>query len=188
MPHVMHPPCAGASLLPGLLTAVVPHSRRSASDAIDAARALMRQRLLRAIEADPGATPSRLVQRLGLGWSTLYFHLEALEASGLVRRVRHGRHCFVFPEGIAGDLDRSAERAALEGEKVRLLAAEILRNPGHGIASLAAATGVAPRVVYHHVRRLRRQGLVTSSREHRYADLAPSERLRELLRDEEGAA
>lgn len=189
LPHVSASSAPhGPRVLPGLLASLVPPPRRTPRDGVEAERALVRDRILRALEADPGVTPSRLVLRLAMGWSTLYFHLDALEAAGLLRRVRHGRHCFLFPEGIAGDLERSLQRTALEGERARLLAEEIVRAPGHDIASLAAAVGVSPRVVYHHVRRMRLEGLVASSREHRYCDLAPTPRLRELLRDGEAGA
>lgn len=183
--HVQVGPFPGLPVMPGLLAALA--TRRPKEDR-EAERAALRERILRAIEREPGASPTRLVEELGIGWSTLYHHVNALEAQGRVRASSAGRHTFLYPAGMAGDPRLSVQRSVLAGGRARLVAAEAARVPGHDVGSLAEALGISPRVVYHHVRRLVEAGLLTSSMPRRYRDLAPTEPLRALLRQEGGSA
>lgn len=150
----------------------------------DAARLALRERILRAIDRDPGASPTALVAKLDVGWSTFYNQLKRLEAEGRVRTHSHGRRTFVYPAGMVGDLDHSVQRSLLVGGRAHAVASEIARTPGHTVASLATALDISPRVVYHHVRRLTAAGLVLSSLTRGYRDLRATERLVTLLRQE----
>jgi predicted transcriptional regulator len=172
-------------VLPGLLASLA--TRRPQADR-EAARAALRERILGAIEREPGASPTRLVADLGIGWSTLYHHVNALEAQGRIRAASAGRHTFLYPAGMAGDPRLSVQRSVLSGGRARLVAAEAARTPGHDVGSLAEALDISPRVVYHHVRRLVEAGLLRSSMARRYRDLAPTEPLLALLRQEGAGA
>lgn len=157
----------------------------SARRADDAARAALRQRILHLVEREPGASPSELVRRLGIGWSSLYRHVRALREAGLVRVVESGRHTFLYPRDADGDERHAAQRAVILAGRARLVAAEAAARPGQDVASLAKALAISPRVVYHHVKRLVAVGLLESSAAHRYRDLAPTPRLLDLLREVE---
>lgn len=186
MPHVLARRHDADAPRVGLLHALLAYlvaSRRSREER-DAARAALREQLVRAVEREPGASPTRIVDALGIGWSTYYLHLARLKAEGRVQVVSHGRRTFLYPAGVVGDVDRSLHRSLLVGDRARALAAELVRAPGHDIASLARAVGISPRVVYHHVRRLTAAGLVHSSLTRGYRDLRASERLASLLREE----
>jgi DNA-binding transcriptional ArsR family regulator len=170
-------------VLPGILASLA--SRRPQEDR-EAARAALRARILAAIERAPGASPTRIVEDLGIGWSTLYHHVKALEAQGVVRSASAGRHTFLYPAGMASDPRLSVQRSVLFGGRARLVGEEAARAPGHDVSSLAAALDISPRVVYHHVRRLVEAGLLRSSMARRYRDLAATEHLLALLRQEGG--
>lgn len=149
----------------------------------EAARAELRRRILHRVEQEPGTSPSELVRRLGIGWSSLYRHVRTLREQGLVRTVASGRHTFLYPRDAQGDEKHAAQRAVILAGRARLVAAEAAARPGQDVAQLAAALGISPRVVYHHVKRLVAVGLLESSAPRRYRDLAPSPRLRDLLRE-----
>ena len=168
----------GLRLLPAFMAALA--SRRPQEER-ELARAAIRERILQTVEREPGASPTRIVDALGIGWSTLYYHVKALEAAGRVRIVSAGRHTFLYPPGMVGDLKRSVQRSVLLGGRARLVAEEAARTPGHDVGSLAETLQVSPRVVYHHVRRLVEAGLLRSSMPRRYRDLAPTEPLLALL-------
>lgn len=175
------PVAARLQVLPAFLASL---ATRRPQEEREAARAAVRDRILRAIERDPGASPTTIVQALDIGWSTLYHHVKTLEAQGAIRVASAGRHTFFYPAGMVGDVRLSVQRSVLLGGRARLVAEEAARAPGHDVGSLSETLGISPRVVYHHVRRLVEAGLLASSMPKRYRDLVPTQELLALLRQE----
>lgn len=181
------PQYVSLSLRPVLPAFLASLATRRPQEEREALRAAVRERILRTIEREPGASPTRIVAALDIGWSTLYHHVKALEAQGFIRVASAGRHTFFYPAGMAGDLRLSVQRSVLLGGRARLVAEEAARSPGHDVGTLSDALGISPRVVYHHVRRLVETGLLASSMKKRYRDLVPTEELLTLLRQEGGS-
>lgn len=162
----------------GCLAGRLPFLGRRADET---ARAEARARVLALVEAEPGISPSELVRRLAIGWSSLYRHVRALKEEGRIRVDASGRHAFLYPAGVQGDERLAAQRAVLLTGRARLVAQEVAARPGHDVASLAQALGISPRVIYHHVRRLVAAELLSSRAPNRYLDLAPTPSLALLL-------
>lgn len=143
-----------------------------------ASRSAVRTRILGTIQAQPGMTLSDLVTLLGLGWGSVYLHLQALEKEGAVTVQHAGRRRILF----AGDAHSPPEAALLRGRSARVVAEAVLERPGVDVLGICDATGLSPRAVYYHVRRLAMAGLVESQARTRHAALQPTEGLRGLLR------
>lgn len=131
----------------------------------------------------PGRPLGELKEALGVGWGTLYYHVNLLERAGLVRTVVSGRRKLVFPGVGERDPREVAGRSLLVGPTARRVARAIVERPGRSLAEVGAAAGENPRVAYYHVRRFVEAGLVSSSSRTRYAGLAPTRLLERVLRD-----
>lgn len=140
----------------------------------------IRQAILRLVQERPGISLSDLGRRLALRWGAASFHVARLEAGGLVRTVRIGRRRLVY----ALDASIAAypeEHAALHEPACRRLALAIIEHPGSSVSRLVEHTGLSPRVVYHHAKRLLDLGLIASSSPGAYRGLRASGKLFALL-------
>lgn len=143
----------------------------------------LRKRIYKAIEKSPGLPLSHLLERLDVGWSTLYRELQVLEDAGLIRSRKRGRHCLVFPadDEVASNIPLT-QTILLQGKTAREIASRIAKKPGQDMETLAEHLDLSPRVVYYHLRRLVEGKLVKSSSTTRYRDLSPTPTLNELLK------
>src|SRR5687767_12156097 len=130
-----------------------------------------RQRILDAVRAEPGVTLTDLRDRADVSWSALYAHLRHLEAEGkLHRRTVAGRR-LVFQERSDERLATAYAQMILGREATRQIARLVADGEAPDVEGIVARTGIAPRGVRHHLRRLLRAGLATSASPHRYVRL-----------------
>ena len=101
---------------------------------------------LGAIQARPGVRTTELAAALGANSGTLDHHLRALARAGLVKPLVTGKERAWFAAGAA--------IAAPRTDAQRRIIDSVTRNPGLTQRQLAAATGIAPSTVSHHVRTL----------------------------------
>lgn len=141
------------------------------------------QALLQEIRKHPGMSLSELRVRFDLGWGNLYHHINQLERRDVIRLELVGRRRLAYP---AHDPHRfkPAQDSLLRGRTARVVAEAVARTPGAGVLEISEATGVTPRAVYYHVRRLCQAGLVERASRGRYAGLRPSQSLVRLLHRE----
>ncbi|HWH08848.1 MAG TPA: hypothetical protein VNX21_06575 [Candidatus Thermoplasmatota archaeon] len=142
-----------------------------------------RERLLEVLRGSPGCPLGDLKARLGVGWGTLYYHLETLQRAGRVRTVVSGRRKLAFLGAEEKDPQEVVGRNMLVGATARGVARAIVATPGLDLQGVGEACGENPRVTYYHVRRLVEAGLVRSASPTRYAGLAPTRLLAALLRE-----
>lgn len=120
----------------------------------------VRRKAFETIQAEPGIAVNDLGALLGLSWSMLAFHLRVLSRVGLVIfRSTEGRRRIYPSPGGARRLE-SPPATLLRDEGTRAVAAEIVREPGRRLSELAAALDGSPCAAHHHLRRLRKWGLV----------------------------
>ena len=148
---------------------------------MDPAEADARDHVLRLVRAHSGVPVSKLKAMSGLGWSALYRHLAKLEEARLVRTLRSPRQVLVLAVEPGEPEEAILARAVLAKPAVAAVARAIAEG-ARDVPTLAARCGVAERVVYQHVKRLREQGLVASSHPTRHQNLAATPRLLRLLR------
>lgn len=111
-----------------------------------------RQRILQAIQAEPGSHLHALSRSTGLGMGALRHHLKVLSSARVVRLVPSGRYTCVFPtDASRADLWR-APRARSDGAKAVLRALRTEPNLSNG--ELARRTGLTESTVRYHRRRL----------------------------------
>jgi len=112
----------------------------------------VRARLVELVAAAPGQQSHVLAQRLGLTRSTVEYHLRVLTTAGLVARHGAGRAVVYAPP------DRPVG-TPLSASAMRVLAA--LADGPRTRRQLGSALGLSQATVRYHLKRLRRQGLVT---------------------------
>jgi len=142
-----------------------------------------RQRILDHVEADPGLTLGDLKARVGVGWGTLYHHVERMSEAALLRSVVVGRRHVVFPAASPRDDVEAAMCGILRGKTALRLAVALTARPRQSILDLSTSLGLSPRAVYYHVKRMVDAGLLTSSSPTRHFNLIPHPRLQVMLED-----
>lgn len=127
-----------------------------------------RQRLVLAVESEPGIHYQALLRKTGLAKGTLEHHLHVLTGAGHLRRVRDaGYTCYFVGKPVVG-------AAATKAEGARRLLQELQAHPGLGLVEAAAAAGLSPATASHHLARLEEAGLVRSMRDGRIRRLWPT--------------
>jgi DNA-binding transcriptional ArsR family regulator len=117
----------------------------------------LRSQLVQRIEAEPGIHHNALVRALGKGKGAAEHHLDKLVAARLVLRNRGPGYTCYFPLGTdARGMSASHVTKSLGARRILLA----LSNGLGGVREVAAATGMAPSTVSHHLERLRAAGLV----------------------------
>lgn len=117
----------------------------------------LRQQLVQRIDSEPGIHHNALVREVGKGKGAVEHHLDKLVAGGLVLRHRGSGFTCYFPVGTDRRVMPGFQVTKSEGAR------QILDAMGRGVTGvrqLAAATGLSPSTVSHHLGRLRAAGLV----------------------------
>jgi DNA-binding transcriptional ArsR family regulator len=130
----------------------------------------LRQRLVQRIEAEPGIHHNALVRELGNGKGAIEHHLHKLTEAKLVLRHRGVGYTCYFPIGT--DRRSMAATPALKSDGARRVLEAVTRGLS-GVREVAAATGLAPSTVSHHLERLRGAGLVVGGSGAGYTAAAP---------------
>lgn len=120
----------------------------------------LRTQLVTRIEAEPGIHHNALVRDLGKGKGAAEHHLDKLVAARLVLRHRSPGYTCYFPVGTdARGMAGSHATKSLGARRIL----QAIANGLSGVREVAAATGMAPSTVSHHLERLRAAGLVTGN-------------------------
>lgn len=140
----------------------------------------VRRGLMRAIGQDPGVNISDLHGRFDLGWGSLLYHLQRLEAQGLVVSHRWGRsrRYFLNQRGLEV---RAEGIRALKAPNARQLAEVIAAQPGRTQEELAGLLGLSKSVISKYAKRLSDARLVQRETGRNCLRLFPTSELRELL-------
>lgn len=112
-----------------------------------------RARIRLAIEADPGVHFSELARRTGHAAGALRHHLGKMESAGLVVAKPLGGYTCYFVPGTSRDAGALANASARSDGARKVL--DALQSGHVGVRAIAAATGLAPSTVSHHLARLR---------------------------------
>lgn len=144
----------------------------------------LRRQIVDIIREEPGIAIGGLLEKLPVGWGTVYHHLSKLERGGVVRCVTSGRRrlLYLVEQGAAGQDPH--QRSLLGGHTTRTIASIVAEGQGMSIEAIVEQSHETPRVVYYHLKRLIEAGLVQSESATRYRGLMASDRLRELLAEQ----
>lgn len=135
------------------------------------------------IEATPGIPVCTLMDRVELGWGTLYHHLHKMERAGLIHTAVSGRRRLVFPGPVPSEPYVSSDAFALvRGRTARRVAEALVASPGASVSKIAERAGESPRATYYHLKRFLDAGLATSSSKTRHTGLAATPPLLLALR------
>ncbi|HVL48110.1 MAG TPA: hypothetical protein VM889_06100 [Candidatus Thermoplasmatota archaeon] len=164
-------------ILPGTLVAA-PFLGALARAVRPAAPSEAALRILACVRRKPGLGLSELQRESGVGWASLYLHLETLRAARLVRSVNVGRRRYVY-DAAAGVPPRHEVAFPRHGTGARVARA-IADTPGISVRALTEQLALSQRVVYYHVSRLD-EGRYLKARRWRGRGLFPSERFLDAL-------
>lgn len=124
----------------------------------------VRQRLMQAIEAQPGIHLKQVSRVAGLAWGQTQHHMRKLVDAGVVvARPSAGYTCY-FPRGQHRYVMASA--AVLKADGARRLFQAITSTTGLSMGQLSRMAGLTESTAHYHLRRLESAGLVTTQRIH----------------------
>jgi DNA-binding MarR family transcriptional regulator len=139
-----------------------------------------RRELMRLIAADPGINISDLHGTMSMGWGSLLYHLQRLEAQGFVVSHRWGRSRRYFLNQRSVE-SRAEGIRALKADNARALAELVVSQPGSTQEQLASAMQLSKSVVSKYAKRLEDASLVQRQVGRNCLRLFPTGELRELL-------
>lgn len=146
-------------------------SRVAKSNALDHKT---RAELYAFVKAQPGATPNDMVTAVGVGWSTVMYHLGVLESNQLVIAMKDGRYRRFFDrESGRFSNGRKHVVSALKNETTAAIAQLVRDAPGQVQRRLAERFGLAASSVHWHVSRLAEVDLVEKRRVGQRVELHP---------------
>lgn len=149
-----------------------------------------RRRIAEVVAATPGIHFSDVVRALDYAPTTVRYHLGVLEREGVLSSLEVGRYLRYYPRERGEHLRREALSAdekrilAMLRQRVPLaVAIEILVRGPTTHAPLAAAIGVSPSTLTHHLQKMAASGVVVLQREGRETriSLAAPDRVRALV-------
>lgn len=162
----------------GGLALLAPHPSRSREASLDSP---LRERLLKLIQESPGIPMGELMARAGLGWGTLYHHLNKLVRAGHVRTSTSGRRRLIYPVAPGVVQEEIVKTGLLRGRTALAIARLVEARPGMSILDITNALDESPRAVYYHVKRLMDAGYFVSDSHTRYHGLRATGLLRDAL-------
>ena len=138
-----------------------------------------RTKIRELVAARPGIGLSEVSQALELGWGTAVYHINRMEAAGLVSSSASGRRRALFlPEH--GRVTREALTVLSSNAQVRLLS-YVRDKPGCSQRELAAAANLSLPLAHRYMARLEDEGLVVSEKTWRTRAYQPTAALTEFL-------
>lgn len=140
----------------------------------------IRQRIYLAVRASPGIPMRELARALSMPWSLLHYHVGIMERAGTLTSTPVGKRRLLSLPGSSVPTDLEAA-ALLREPTAHLLAVHIAQASSRDIGTLIEATGVSPRVAYHHVKRFVEHGLVATDSPSRYERIEATPKLYDLL-------
>lgn len=120
----------------------------------------VRARAYATVRAKPGVTIAEIARTIGVDFRTAEYHLRVLRELHLVEGLCLGSRRHFFQNGGTFSRERQEALALLRLPARRRICAHLDRNPGAGIRQLAPHTGLGRSTVHHHIRLLRRAGLL----------------------------
>lgn len=146
-------------------------SRVSRSKALDHGA---RSEIYELVKSNPGISSHEVVERLGLGWSTVTYHMSVLERTELVVAHKEGRHRRYFDRtsGLFAN-GRKKVVSVLKNETSARIAEAVRERPGLVQRRIAEEFDLAPSSVNWHIKRLVASGLVVKERAARAMALRP---------------
>jgi predicted transcriptional regulator len=162
----------------GALTLLAPLAVRL--DARQDARALespLRRQILTIVTEQPGIALNQIMEKVDIGWGTLYHHLTKLTQAGLIQTCAAGRRRLVYPVSGGDAAPRALGDSILRGKKARAIARCIVERPHLSVFEISEILNESTRVTYYHVKRLIETGLLTTTSKTRHSNLQPTPRL-----------
>lgn len=145
----------------GMLAFLPLYTRLAPSEMLDNK---VRSRVYAHVQQNPGAHPSAIAERLGLGWGTVVYHLARLEESKLlVSRASGHRKCY-FATGSELNHEARAAVAAMGTDKGRLIVDAVRATPGISQKDLSLLLGMSQALTSWHVKRLVAAGVLVTAR------------------------
>ncbi|MBI2076895.1 MAG: winged helix-turn-helix transcriptional regulator [Euryarchaeota archaeon] len=138
-----------------------------------------RGRIRELVRERPGIGLSEVADALDLGWGTTVYHVNRMEAAGLLASASSGRRRALFlPEH--GRTTREAIALLSSDAQVRLLS-YVRHRPGCSQRELAAAANLSLPLANRYLRRLEDEGLLASQKSWRTRAYQPTRALGEFL-------
>ncbi|MGH2668487.1 MAG: winged helix-turn-helix transcriptional regulator, partial [bacterium] len=140
-----------------------------------------RQRLYAYLRENPGAHYREVQRALGLSNATARWHLDKLEACGIVGSRHLPGKRVLYAVGDEDGVRPVVLAAHAKNANVRRILLHLLERPGSTVALVARTLGVNPMTVRWHVNKLAKDGFVEESARGRGVRLEVAEADRGLV-------
>lgn len=122
-----------------------------------------RQQIVDAIATNPGVPLGRIGALVGLSWSTVLYHVNALVGAGQVRVVASGGRRLAYCIDGSNAYQHSDAHGAVSGTTSRAIAEAIALKSGLTMVEICAAVDRPYRSVFYHIHKLEASGLIVAS-------------------------
>jgi len=119
-----------------------------------------RRRIFECVTANPGAHLRDVARRCSIPLGTSLYHLDCLEANGMIVSRRDGRYKRYFSTNTVGRREKEV-LSVLRHDAPRRLVVALLAAPGLTQRELCARIGVSRSTVSFHLNRLVAEGVVS---------------------------
>ena len=139
-----------------------------------------RQRIFTYVQRNPGCTPAEITARQNMKNGTVKYHVQMLEAEGMIVLRRMGKFTRLFRSAGGSDLERVAA-TYLRNETSRGLLQAILDHPGITNSSLSEQFQLDKSSVHWHIDRFLRDRMIRFEQDGKYKKYYVSDEARTVL-------
>lgn len=139
-----------------------------------------RLRIFSYVERNPGCTPAEITARQNMANGTVKYHVQMLEAEGMIILKRMGKFTRLFKSAGSSDLERVAA-TYVRNETSRSLLQAIMDHPGITNSSLAEQFQLDKSSIHWHIDRFLRDRLIRFEQDGKFKRYYVSEEAKGVL-------
>lgn len=139
-----------------------------------------RLRIFSYVQNNPGCTPAEITARQQMANGTVKYHVQMLEAEGMIVLRRMGKFTRLFKSASGSDLEKIAATYVRNATSRNILQA-ILDNPGITNSSLSDQFGLDKSSVHWHIERFLRDRMIRFEQDGKFKRYFVSDEARNIL-------
>ncbi|MGA9141168.1 MAG: winged helix-turn-helix transcriptional regulator [Methanocella sp.] len=139
-----------------------------------------RNRIFNYVQMNPGCTPAEITARQQMKNGTVKYHVQMLEAEGMIVLRRMGKFTRLFKSASGSDMDKAAI-SYMRNETSRNLLQAIMEHPGITNSNLAEQFQLDKSSIHWHVERFLKDRMIRFEQDGKYKRYYVSEEAKGVL-------
>ncbi|OPY28873.1 MAG: Helix-turn-helix domain protein [Methanocella sp. PtaU1.Bin125] len=139
-----------------------------------------RLRIFSYVQSNPGCTPAEITARQHMANGTVKYHVQMLEAEGMIVLRRMGKFTRLFKSASGSDLEKAAV-TYMRNETSRNLLQAIMERPGITNSSLAEQFQLDKSSIHWHIERFLKDRMIRFEQDGKYKRYFVSEEAKNVL-------